>query len=360
MLGLAVAFILFAGPLFSQQPTFESLSRQAGAARDSKQLDRAAALYQQGLKLKPAWEEGWWNLGSIDYDLDHYPDCAAAFRKLTALKPDNTPGWTMAGLCEYKLRSFPAALESFAHVEQLGYNENAELARASRLHYALVLNKTGAFEKAIVVLAELTQVDKKTPEIIAAAGIAGLRRPYLLAEVPETEREIVYRVGEAMASAMERDYSSANQKFEELLQAYPSEPNVHFRYGALLHVQGEDRGIGEIQKAIALAPDHVPALVSMSAIELKRNDAKAALDYAERAVKVSPGDFSTHIVLGRALLVSEEPARAAAELQQAIKLAPNVPEAHFSLATAYARLGKPDEAKREQAEFKRLEHLGGK
>ncbi len=76
------------------------------------------------------------------------------------------------------------------------------------------------------------------------------------------------------------------------------------------------------KKAVALAPGHVPALVSLSAISLKREDAKAALEYGERAVKAGPGDFSTHIVLGRALLASEEPARAATELEQAIKLAP--------------------------------------
>jgi hypothetical protein len=35
-----------------------------------------------------------------------------------------------------------------------------------------------------------------------------------------------------------------------------------------------------------------------------------------------------------------------------------IPEAHFSLASAYARLGRKEDAARELAEFKRLEHLG--
>jgi predicted Zn-dependent protease len=266
----------------------------------------------------------------------------------------------MSGLCEYKLRDYGPALDSLTHVEQLGFNENAELARAARLHYALVLSKNGTFEKAITILTDLTRVDKKTPEIVVAAGIAGLRRPWLPAEVPESDRDLVYRLGDAMASAMELDYAAANRKFDELLQAYPSEPNVHFRYGALLHIQDADRGIEEIQKAVELAPDHVPALVSLSVILLQREDAKAALEYAERAVKESPGDFSTHMVLGRALLATEEPARAVVELEQAVKLAPGFAEAHFSLATAYNRLGRKEDATREQAEFKRLEHLGGK
>jgi tetratricopeptide (TPR) repeat protein len=360
MLVSAPALLMFALLPQSAAPSFATLSQQAQAARDAHQLEKAAGLYKQALKLKPNWQDGLWSLGSIAYDLDRYSDCATAFQKLSKLKPDGAPGRTMSGLCEYKLHNYGSALDSFTHVEQLGFNENAELARAARLHYALVLSKTGNFEKAITILTDLTRVDKKTPEVIAAAGIAGLRRPWLPAEVPESERELVYRVGDAMTSAMELDYTAANQKFEELLQAYPSEPNVHFRYGALLHIQDADRGVEEIQKAVELAPDHVPALVSLSVILLKREDAKGALEYAERAVKAAPSDFSTHVVLGRALIATEEPARAAAELEIAVKLAPGFPEAHFSLATAYNRLGRKEDAAREQAEFKRLEHLGGK
>src|SRR5215472_339193 len=134
------------------QTSFQTLAHQADAARDSKQLDKAATLYREALKLKPDWDEGLWNLGSITYDLDRYQECAAAFRRLGAIKPDSAPAWTMAGLCEYKLRKYEAALESLGHVERLKFQEPAELAQASRLHLALVLTKTGGFEKAIAVL----------------------------------------------------------------------------------------------------------------------------------------------------------------------------------------------------------------
>jgi tetratricopeptide (TPR) repeat protein len=358
---VALTAAIRAGGAQTPLPSFSTLSTEAQAARDAQQLEKAVDLYKKALKLKPNWEDGLWNLGSIAYDLNRYKDCIWAFGKLSGLKPDLTPGWTMAGLCEYALYNYGSALDDLAQADQLGFAENLELARVGRLHYALVLTKTGNFEKAIAILTDLARKDKKTtPDLVVAAGIAGLRRPWLATEVPESERELVYRVGDAMASGMEQDFEVADQKFESVLKAYPSEPNVHFRYGAMLYTQDSDRGVDEIKKAIALAPDHVPALVSMSAISLKRDDAKAAVEYGERAVKASPGDFATHIVLGRALLASEDLKRAAAELGQAVKLAPNDPDAHFSLATAYRRLGRKEDAAREQDEFKRLEHLGGK
>ncbi len=54
----------------------------------------------------------------------------------------------------------------------------------------------------------------------------------------------------------------------------------------------------------------------------------------------------------------QNPAGAAAELEVAVKLAPAIPEARFSLASAYSRLGRKQDAARELAEFKRLEQLG--
>ena len=263
----------------------------------------------------------------------------------------------MAGLCEYKLRKYEAALESLGHVERLKFQEPAELAQASRLHLALVLTKTGGFEKAIAVLTDLTRVAGKTQAVVAAAGIAGLRRTWLPPEVPEADRELVFKLGDAMATAMEFDTKGAIQKFEEVVQQFPAEPNVHFRFGAFLNTQDSNRGIEEIKKAVALAPDHLPALVGLATIYLKREEAEGALEYAERAVKAGPADFSSHVILGRVLLAKENAPRAATELETAIKLAPASGIAHFSLASAYSRLGRKEDAARELAEFKRLQQL---
>jgi tetratricopeptide (TPR) repeat protein len=355
----ALALFTFGNPAAAQRvaATFQSLSQQADAARDAKQMDQAMALYQRALQLKPDWDEGLWSLGNIAYDLDRYNECAPAFRRLAELKPDSAPAWTMSGLCEYKLRRYDAALESLGHAESLKFAEPSELARAGRLHLALVLTKTGSFERALNVLTELTRMHKKTPEIIAAAGIAGMRQPWLLSEVPEARRELVFKLGDAMAAAMEMDYKEATQKFEAVLQEFPQEPNVHFRFGAFLNIQDSARGIEEIKRAVELAPDHVPALVGLTVIYLKREEIDTALEYGERAVKASPGDFSTHIALGRVLLAKENPARAATELELAVKLAPASPEARFSLASAYSRLGRKADSARELAEFKRLENL---
>ena len=357
-LSIALLLLQTAAPNAAKRPaagpSFASLSRQADEARDENRLDEAIDLYKKALKLKPGWDEGWWNLGSIAYDRDKYAECVPAFQKLAALKPDLAPAWTMLGMCAYRLKRYDTALSSLLQAERLGFKEPPELARSGRLHLALSLTKNGSFERSIVILTEMTRTGQKTPETITATGIAGLRRPLVPPEVPEADRDLVVKLGDAMSSAMEQDAKGAIAKFEVVVAEHPDEPNVHFRFGAYLMGQEPDRGIAEIEKTLELDPKHVPALVSMVMIYLKRGDLEKAKLYAQRSVETSPGDFATHIALGRVKLEADDAEGAVRELEFAIRLAPQVPEAHFSLASAYSRLGRKADADRERAEFQRL------
>jgi tetratricopeptide (TPR) repeat protein len=359
MSGFLLALLMLAAS--PAEESFDVLSRRAAEARDAKRLDEALGLYRKALKLRPAWEEGRFEAGMLAYDLDKYAECAADFRKLVEARPDLTSAWTMAGLCEYRLRDYRAALKSLSQAERQG--KPNELAPVARLHLALVLIKTGNYEKAVTLLVDLTRVEHKTPEIIVAAGIAGLRRPWTPPEVPESDRDLVYKLGDAMTSAMEKfgfatDHTAAIEKFELAARDYPKEPNVHFRFGAYLaFIDQPERGIQEIRKALELDPGHIPALVALSSIYLKRGEPQAARGYAEKAVTISPDDFAAHLMLGRALLPLGDAAAAVRELETSVRLGPENPDAHFSLADAYAQLGRTADASREREEFKRLRKL---
>src|ERR1700680_3857867 len=92
--------LLFAGPLCffpgnahpqtkPSSTTFAALSKRAAEARDADHLDEAVALYRRAVALQPKWEEGWWSLGTLQYDQDHYAKAARAFEKVIALNPAN-------------------------------------------------------------------------------------------------------------------------------------------------------------------------------------------------------------------------------------------------------------------------------
>src|SRR5689334_11314542 len=60
--------------------SFERLAKQADAAESEHRVDDAIKLYNQALRSRPSWEEGWWKLGMVHYQLDRYEDAQVAFR----------------------------------------------------------------------------------------------------------------------------------------------------------------------------------------------------------------------------------------------------------------------------------------
>ena len=361
LIGIA-ALLVLATPTNGQAPirpspipNFENLVHQAEAARDAKHLGEALALYKRALELKPDWLDGWGNAGSIAYDLEKYAECAADFRRVTALKPDLVPAWTVQGLCEYQLRDYAAALKSLSQVQRLGFQEDSELAHTARLHLAYVLTKLGFSEKAIVWLYQVTKIErKKTPEIVVALGIAGLRKPWVPPEVPESDHDKILKLGDAMATFMVGDTKSAFNMFEAGLREYPREPDFHYRFGAFLVARNLDRGIPEIEKTLELEPHHLPALVAMARIYLRRGQSPTALPFAKEAAEQDPGDITARVTFGQVLLATGDPAGAARELEASVKLAPGTPSPHYILSQAYEKLGRKDDAAREREEFHRL------
>ena len=63
------------------RPGSTPLVKQAEAARAANHLDEAIPLYEKALKLNPKWIEGWWALGTSNYELDRYQPARDAFRR---------------------------------------------------------------------------------------------------------------------------------------------------------------------------------------------------------------------------------------------------------------------------------------
>jgi len=98
----------------------------------------------------------------------------------------------------------------------------------------------------------------------------------------------------------------------------------------------------------------VAARLQLSAELLKQGDAAAARPYAEAAVQAAPQEFAPRLSLGQVLLGLGDTTGAVRELETGITLAPESAQAHYLLAIAYARAGRPEDAERERAAFTKL------
>ena len=337
--------------------SFDEVARKADAARAADRLDEAVRLYQRALRLKPAWAEGWFSLGTIFYDADRHAECVDAFTRFVALKPDVGPAHGLLGLCEFGRGNYDAALRHLFRGQELGFGDNAQIRQVALYHTALALIVRRNFEKAIEQLSILVNLSPPPNVVRSAAGLAVLRMPVLPDRIPAADRTFVDRVGEAELAEMERRAEESGKLFERLLADYPKAPELHYTYGSLLLSSDPPRGVALLKGELIISPDHVPALASLAYEYLKEGDPAQALLYAEKAARLAPGDFAARTAYGRALLEQGRVADAIRELETAVKLAPDSPQARFALANAYTQAGRSNDADHERKEFNRLRKL---
>ena len=178
--------------------------------------------------------------------------------------------------------------------------------------------------------------------------------PMLPPELPAGKRELVFQVGRAVYDTGARRVAEARRGWEELIEKFPAEPNIHYLYGGFLLLSDADAAIREWKRELEISPKHVPARLQLAYEYLKRQDAAQALPYAEQAVQLEPASFIARNALGRVLVESGDVRRGIAELEMAVKLAPQSPENRVALASAYSKAGRKEDAARERAEFLRL------
>lgn len=346
-----------AQPLRSQDqasPTFEKVEKQATDARETKRLDEAVELYREGLRLKPSWNEGSWYLGTSLYGLKRYGEARDAFRHVAISQPGNGPAWALSGMCEFELKNYPRALEYLTRSESTDLSGNEELNSLVHLRIALLENREGEFEQAYAQLIPLVATGTY-PEVIEALGLTILRTPLLPSEIPEQDRDLYQRAGEALQDTLTHDKDSAARIFEELVASYPNRPNVHNARGAFLVDSDPGEAIKEFERELEISPSDSNALFRLATLYLKQGNFDKTATYARQILKSNPTAVAAHRLLGEALLQSGEIAGAIAELRIAVKQEPDFAQTHFLLADAYKKAGDRELAKKEMLEFQRLD-----
>ena len=336
---------------------FEALTKRAEAARQADKLDEAIKLYQQAVRQKPTWVEGWWALGTMYYQLDRYGEGREAFRRLVALEPKGGVGWAFLGLCEFQLKDYANALAHLQRGREAGLGGNEEIANVARYHAAILLTRFEQFELAFSVLQELAKGQRESPTVFEVCGLMMLRLAYLPGETPADKREVVLKTGRAAYYLLADRRQEAGQEFQELVAAFPNTPDVHYAYGIFFLRDSPDEAMREFKQELLLSPNHVFARLQIAFEFLKRNTPAAGLMYAEEAVKLAPNLFAAHNALGRILLEVGQTERAIKELESGVKQAPDSPEMYFALARAYSKAGRKAEADRARAEFMRLDKI---
>ena len=334
--------------------TFEEVSKEADEARDAGRLDDAVKLYRKALTLNPKWAEGWWSLGTLHYDADRYSEAELAFTKVVALDPKQGTARAMLGLCEFELGQTERALKDIQASKTLGVLEDRQLRDVVMYHDGVLLQRAGQFEAAKAALSSLCMNGVRSAELAGTFGMVALRMRDAAAPAASTEAgDVVQHAGRAACLNAAKEYEAAKTEFDQLIAHAPHYPLLHYAYGcALVDARDIPAAVKEFEAEIAEQPKSVLPRLHIAVAEYKV-DSATGLKYAEEAVQLDPKLPLGHYLLGLLLLDTGAYEKAVPELEIARKAFPQEGRIDLSLATAYAHVGRPQDAAKARVEFAR-------
>lgn len=343
-----------AGPSKAASQSFESLSTKADEARDAGRLDEAAKLYRRALALHPKWAEGWWSLGTLYYDADRYAEAQLAFQKVVGLDPKQGTARAMLGLCEFELGQPARALKDIEASKSLGVLDDDQLRQVVIYHEGILLQRAGQFEAAKAALASLCLQGVRSRDLAEIFGMVALRmRDVSPPDSGSETGQVVQHVGRAACLTGAKEYDGAKAEFDQVIAGAPNFPLIHYAYGcALIDAHDIPGAVRQFEADIAEQPKSVLPRLRAAVAEYKV-DSAAGLKFAQQAVELEPQLPLAHYLLGLLLLDTGDYQRAVPELEIARKAFPNEGRIDISLATAYAHVGRPQDAARARAEFAR-------
>jgi len=336
-------------PGVSANSDFEALAKSAAAAREAGNAGEAIRDYRRALEMRPSWEEGWWFLGTLQYDGDHYSEAIVAFQKLVELAPNAGPAWNFLGLCEYETKDYASSLEHLKKGQALGDGDDPEITRVSKYHLALLLIRSREFDAAEGLLAATFGQVQMSGQVKVAMGLAMLGVPLLPEEVDPSRDALIHAAGEVASAIAQNDSEKALGAFPSLLNRYPSTPYLHYAYGrALASAARFEEAVAQQKEEERVSPKSALPRIELSLLELGLQHAAEAQQAAEEAVQLAPDSSAAHRALGAALRALGKKERAEEELAVAKKRAPEKLGRDEEIARLYAR--KPEAGNRENAQ----------
>lgn len=334
--------------------TLDELAKKAGVARASGNAPEALRLYQQVLKSRPNWTEGWWYVGMIHYDSDEFATAIPALEKVVKLEPRIGSGWAFLGLCKFRVQQYTEALRDLEQAHHLGFGD-AATARVGNYHRGLLLNLNGNSDEATSVLAAQFSQEKASAQVAIAMGLALLRMPILPDQLDVTKKELVFNAGQASVELSHKRFADALRQLQAIEKEHPDVTFVHYNAAkALAALSRWEEATAEAENELKLNPKSTDSYVLLSIIYLKQNQTDLALKAAKQAEVLDPKNAQVHHALAECFAAKGDKAEAETEFALAQSLGWKEEASSVSVGATTAS-NSPPEATSTENDFELLQ-----
>lgn len=171
-----------------------------------------------------------------------------------------------------------------------------------------------------------------------------------------------YRVHELSAEIFEVEnrYSDAVNEYNKAIEENAHAPELHYQLGrAILLSSHSPEALGQAKQAflkeLEVNPEDAVCEFQLGQIATAEGNQAAAESRFERAVALRPDFVDALVALGKIESQQKQYAKAIPLLQRAVEKEPSNERAHYALLTAYRNAGQLDKAKEEKAALDRLQ-----
>jgi len=240
---------------------------------------------------------------------------------------------------------------------------------AALLGLAQISRLKGEMRETSIYLARVATLsaDSNSPEFLYKFALLALRVGMIDQAKAALERSLKLRPDEppyllalGVAWLSRGDLFEAEKLFRRLIEIQPNNSLGQLHLGYVLLNQKKYRDARLWLEKSARSPNAIPEVFYyLGLVAQEQNDDAGAIPLFEKAVQKLPNYAHARIALGSSYMKLKNYTRARAELETAVKLDPNEPRAHYSLALLYARLNDPVRAQEQMKIVDSLKAKGG-
>jgi tetratricopeptide (TPR) repeat protein len=361
---IAFALIITVQMRGQTQPTVVSPQEHARRANEFLKANQPAKAIPEFAALvatEPDNLDAQANLGVLLYFQARPSDALEHLRKAVQLNPNLLRIQALLGLCEYQLGQLDAARTDLSAA--VGNLPDPKFRKQVGLTLIEVQTAQHDLAAAAVTVGKMRDEAPTDPEILYASyrihtDLAGEALLSLSLAAPQSGQ-----MQQAIAHELERirDLPGAIAALRKAIAVDPNLPGIHFEFAEALHGSDSqaDRAQAEHEYAIALEknPHEVQAAVRLGDMQANRGDLDSAASLYQRVLSQQPNNAEATLGLARIFSEKNENERALPLLQQVLTEDPTNMLAHFRLSALYRKLHRPDDAKRELAEYQKYKEI---
>ena len=350
------------------QPTGNALAQQVQSHEQKaheflsqKRPELAAKEFAAIVAIDPKNLDAQANLGVLLYFQNNYAEAEPHLRYAVDQQPELTKIRTLLAMCERHLGKTDAARVDFeAVISQL---KEPKLRTEAGLELIELYTATGDLVKAADIVSTLREGTPTDPRVLYAAyriytDLAGEALLDMSIAAPNSGQ-----MHKAMAHELGRigDLPGAIADYRAALAADPQLPGIHFELAEALHSSPEIKLKQDAEKEyrVAVANNALDekALTRLGDVVAENGNLDEAERYYKQALAIVPGDVDAKVGLAFVYGQKDNPAAALPLLESAVAADPGNIMAHYRLSSVYRALHRPDDAKREIAEYKKYKDL---